>query len=51
MTQSLPTLPRMGVVVSQGMLTLLEGDSGITGKNEVFSKLLEEEEEGKLSGR
>lgn len=47
MTSSVPTLLRMGVVVSQGTLTLLEGDSG---KNEVFSRL-QEEEEGKLSGR
>lgn len=41
-----------GWVVSQGMLTLLEGDSGTAGKSEVFSRLQEEEEEeGKLSGR
>lgn len=51
MAQSLPTLQRMGVVVSRGMLALQEGDSGVAGKSEVFSRLEEEEEEGKLSGR
>lgn len=32
----MPTLHGMGVVVSQGALTLLAGDCGTAGKSEVF---------------
>ena len=34
----------------QCCLTVLEGDCHTAGKSEVFSRLQEEEEEGKLSG-